>query len=136
MRNKRGGGGGHGMGQPNEGCAGSGPTPSLYLVTMATARLLAGLAVQRPWLGLIRVFRRGLSLGLIGRFTSPLIGRALTVQSSEGKKSRSTRVAGFKMAPASLGDVEGRPWVRPSLFEKRGAELGLALRVDGAAVGQ
>lgn len=59
-----------------------------------------------------------------------------TVQSSEGKKSRSTRVAGFKMAPASLGDVEGRPWVRPSLFEKRGAELGLARRVDGAAVGQ
>lgn len=52
-----------------------------------------------------------------------------------GGKGRNTRVAGFKMAPASLGDVEGRPWVRPSLLEKRGADLGLARRVDGAAVG-
>lgn len=39
------------------------------------------------------------------------------------------------MAPAFLGDVAGRPWVRPSLLEKRGAELGLARRVYGAAVG-
>lgn len=54
---------------------------------------------------------------------------------SSGKEGRSTRVAGFKMAPASLGDVEGRTWVRPSLLEKRGAEVGLARRVDGAVIG-
>lgn len=50
-------------------------------------------------------------------------------------KGRSTRVAGFKMAPASLDDVEERPRARPSVLEKRGAELGLARRVEGAAVG-
>lgn len=54
---------------------------------------------------------------------------------SSGKEGRSTRVAGFKMAPASLGDVEGRTWVCPSLLEKRGAEVGLARRVDGAVIG-
>lgn len=77
-------------------------------------------------------------LGLIGRFTSPLIGRDGAERRSgvgAGGKGRNRRVAGFKMAPASLGDVEGRPWVRPSLLEKQGADVGLARRVDGAAVG-
>lgn len=50
------------MGQPDGGRADSSPTPSLYLVTMATPPLLAGPTVQRPWLGLIRVFPRGHAL--------------------------------------------------------------------------
>lgn len=50
------------MGQPDEGCADSSPTPSLCLVTMATPPLLADPTVQGPWLDLIRVFRRGHTL--------------------------------------------------------------------------
>lgn len=64
------------MDQPYEGCADSSPTPSLYLVAMATPPLLAGAhgskALARPHPGL---WSGTLSLRLIGRFTSPLIGR-------------------------------------------------------------
>lgn len=136
MRNKR--GGGHGMGQPDEGCVDSSPTPSRYRVTMATPPPLAGPRVQRPHPGL----SAGDTLSPLDwavYFAADWLRPGETVPSSEGGmgvgKGRSTRVAGFKMAPASLDDVEERPWARPSVLEKRGAELGLARRVEGAAVG-
>lgn len=40
------------MGQPDEGCVDSSPTPSRYRVTMATPPPLAGPRVQRPHPGL------------------------------------------------------------------------------------
>lgn len=55
---------------------------------------------------------------------------------SSGKEGRDSGVAGFKMAPARLGDVEGRTWVRAPLSEKPAAGLGPARRVDGAAGGR
>lgn len=105
----------------------------LYLVALVTALQLAGFGVQRPRFGLIRVFRLwSLSADWAISFAPHWPGSGKTEESWE--KWANTRVAGFKMAPAFFRDVESRIWVRPSLSVKKGAELGLARRLNGASI--
>ena len=109
------------------------PPLHLYTVAMVTALQLAGFGVQRPRLGLIRVLQlRSLSTDWASFFPPDWPRSRKTAKSSE--KGTNTRVAGFKMASASFGDVESRSWVRPSLLVKKGAGLGLARRLDGANI--
>ena len=109
------------------------PPLHLYTVAMVTALQLAGFGVQRPCLGLIRVLRlRSLSTDWAVFFAPDWPRSEKTAKSSE--KRTNARVAGFKMAPASFGDVKSRTWVHASLLVKKGAELGLARRLDGANI--
>lgn len=121
--------GGREAGQPDSGPTPLPPSCRHGNPPTAIGRARGSKALAGPHPGLLAGVWGGDSLGLIGRFTSPLIGRDLRAGAEHGGGNRAERAgshAGFKMAPAASGDVAGSARARPALPETQGARVGSA----------